>query len=234
MESVSIDPNEKQSGDVNLQFIGLDVREWRSHHANTELRVLRLFAPRKRLLPLSKKLPDGERRLVCLFARSDPESGREVAFGVNGDYLILATREDLLAGALQLMAGSKDRTIEAEQWWSQAVAAAGSVGDLRMVLNLEKIVPSPYFRSYWIQRNITDMGQYSAAVSDVFRSGKEYREERVLLKKSAAAISATTGDGSTAVADLLRLLPADTGTYEVRAAPSAADCRISKRDDGVF
>jgi len=25
----------------------------------------------------------------------------------------------------QLMAGSKDRTIEAEQWWSQAVAAAG-------------------------------------------------------------------------------------------------------------
>jgi hypothetical protein len=72
MDSVSMDPNEKQSGDVNLQprFIGLDVREWRSHHANTELRVLRLFAPRKRLLPLSKKLPDGERRLVCLFARS--------------------------------------------------------------------------------------------------------------------------------------------------------------------
>jgi len=161
---------------------------------------------------------------LTFYVRRDPESGREVAFAVNGDYLILATREDLLAGALQLMAGSKDRTIEAEQWWSQAVAAGGSVGDLRMVLNLEKIVPSPYFRSYWIQRNITDMGQYSAAISDLFRSGKEYREERVLLKKSAAASSANTGDGSTAVADLLRLLPADTGTYEVRAAPSAADC----------
>jgi hypothetical protein len=161
---------------------------------------------------------------LSFYFRRDPESGREVAFAVNGDYLILATREDLLAGALQLMAGSKDRTIEAEQWWSQAVAAGGSVGDLRMVLNLEKIVPSPYFRSYWIQRNITDMSQYSAAVSDLFRSGKEYREERVLLKKSATASSATTGDDSTAVADLLRLLPADTGTYEVRAAPSAADC----------
>jgi hypothetical protein len=158
------------------------------------------------------------------YVRRDPESGREVAFAVNGDYLILATREDLLAGALQLMAGSKDRTIEAEQWWSQAVAAGGSVGDLRMVLNLEKIVLSPYFRSYWIQRNITDMGQYSAAVSDLFRSGKEYREERVLLKKSPAAGSANTGDGAAAVADLLRLLPADSGTYEVRAAPSATDC----------
>jgi hypothetical protein len=160
---------------------------------------------------------------VAFYVRRDPESGREVTFAINGDYLLLATREDLLAGAIQLMAGSKDRTIETEQWWSQAVAAAGPVGDLRMVLNLEKIVPSPYFRSYWIQRNITDMKQYSAAVSDLFRSGKEYREERVLLKKSAAS-TATTVDAATSVADLVRLVPADTGTYEVRALPSAADC----------
>ena len=39
------------------------------------------------------------------------------------------------------------------------------------------------FRSYWIQRNITDMGQYSAAISDLTRSGREYREERMLLRK---------------------------------------------------
>jgi hypothetical protein len=161
---------------------------------------------------------------VTFYVRRDPESGREVAFAVNGDYLMLATHEDLLAGAIQLMAGSKDRTIEAEQWWSQAVAAAGPVGDLRMVLNLEKIVPSPYFRSYWIQRNITDMKQYSAAVSDLFLSGKEYREERVLLKKSAAAAPQPTGDAATAVADLVRLVPADTGIYEVRAISSATDC----------
>ena len=161
---------------------------------------------------------------VTFYVRRDPESEREVAFAVNGDYLILTTREDLLAGALQLMAGSKDRTIEGEQWWSQSVAAAGPVGDLRMILNLEKIVHSPYFRSYWIQRNITDMKQYSAAVSDLFRSGKEYREERVLLKKSAAAGNASTDDAAAAVADLVRLVPTDTGTYEVRAAPSAVDC----------
>jgi hypothetical protein len=56
-----------------------------------------------------------------------------------------------------------------------------------MVLNLEKIVPSPYFRSYWVQQNITDLKSYAAAVSDMFRSGSEYREERVLLKKAPAA-----------------------------------------------
>jgi hypothetical protein len=158
------------------------------------------------------------------YVRRDPESEREVAFAVNGDYLILATREDLLAGALQLMAGSQDRSIEAEQWWSQSVAAGGPGGDLRMVLNLEKIVPSPYFRSYWIQRNTTDMKQYSAAVSDLFISGADYREERVLLKKSAAAGHGSADDAAAAVADLARLVPADTGTYEVRAGPSPSDC----------
>jgi hypothetical protein len=160
---------------------------------------------------------------VTFYVRRDPESEREVAFAANGEYLILATREDLLAGALQLMAGSKDRTIEAEQWWSQSAAAAGPVGDLRMVLNLEKIVPSPYFRSYWIQRNITEVKQYSASVSDLFRSGKEYREERVLLKKSTTAGNATD-DAANAVADLVRLVPADNGNYEAKAAPSTADC----------
>jgi hypothetical protein len=103
---------------------------------------------------------------ITFYLRRDPDSEREVEFAVAGDYLLLATREDLMAGALQLMAGSKDHTIEGEQWWSQSVAAAEATGDLRMVLNLDKIVPSPYFRSYWIQQNVTEMKQYSAAISD--------------------------------------------------------------------
>jgi hypothetical protein len=161
---------------------------------------------------------------VTFFYRSDPESEREVAFAVNGDYLLLATREDLMAGALQLMAGSKDHSIEAEPWWSESLAAAGPAGDLRMALNLEKIVPSPYFRSYWVQQNITDMKQYRAAVSDLFVSSKEYREERVLVKKSSSSAEASADAGPAAVAELLRLVPAQAGVYEVKANPSAPDC----------
>lgn len=161
---------------------------------------------------------------VTFYSRRDPESGTEVAFAVNGDHLLLATREDLMAGALQLMAGSKDRTVEAEQWWSQSVAAAGPAGDLRMVLNLEKIVPSPYFRSYWIQKNITDVKQYSGAVSDLFRSGSEYREERVLLKKAPPAGAGSENDGAAGVADLIRLVPPQAGVYEVKANPTAGEC----------
>ena len=161
---------------------------------------------------------------VTFFLRRDPESQREVAFAVSGDYLLLATREDLLAGALQLLANGNAHSIEAEPWWSQSVAAAGTEGDLRMVLNLEKIVPSPYFRSYWVQQNITDMKQYSAAISDLTLSGKEYREERVLLRKTAATGDTLEGAGPVGVADILRLVPAQAGVYEAKANPTPPDC----------
>src|SRR4029077_11423218 len=121
---------------------------------------------------------------VNFYLRRDPGSEREVAFAISGDYLLLATREDLLAGALQLMAGSKDRTVEQEQWWLESVAAAGPAGDLRMVLDLDKLVPSPHFRTYWVQQNITDLKPYSAGISDLYRSSQQYREERVLLKRT--------------------------------------------------
>ena len=160
---------------------------------------------------------------VDFYLRRDPESQKEVAFAVSGDYLLLATREDLMAGALQLMSGSQNRTVESEQWWSQSVDSARALGDLRMVLNLEKIVPSPYFRTYWVQQNITDLTQYSAAVSDLFRSDQQYREERVLIRKAPPA-TAPSVDGLKAAADLVRLAPDGAGVYEAKANPSADSC----------
>ena len=90
-----------------------------------------------------------------------------------------------------------------------------------MVLNLEKLVPSPYFRSYWIQQNITEMKNYKAAISDLFLSGKEYREERVLLKEQTPSGDALPDEGSQAVADVARLVPDDAGLYLAKADPTA-------------
>jgi hypothetical protein len=160
---------------------------------------------------------------VDFYLRRDPESKREVAFAIAGDYLLLATREDLMAGALQLMSGKPDRTVESEPWWTQSTAAAGQTGDLRMVLDLEKLVPNGYFRTYWVQQNITDLSQYSAAVSDLFRSKRQYREERVLIRKKELE-AATPADGATAAAELARLAPGDAGVYVVAANPTADAC----------
>jgi len=160
---------------------------------------------------------------VDFYLRRDPESKREVAFAIAGDYLLLATREDLMAGALQLMSGKPDRTIESEPWWTQSTAAAGPAGDLRMVLDLEKLVPNGYFRTYWVQQNITDLSQYSAAVSDLVRSSREYREERVLIRKKELE-SAPSADGPSTAAELARLVPDDAGVYVATANPSADAC----------
>ena len=88
------------------------------------------------------------------YVRIDPESKRLVAFGVRDEYLLLATREDLLAGALALIGAQSGATsVQTDGWFAQAIKAAGSPGDLRLVMNLDALVKEPHFRSYWIQGN---------------------------------------------------------------------------------
>jgi hypothetical protein len=125
-----------------------------------------------------------------------------------------------MAGALQLMAGKQDRTVEGEQWWAQSTAAAGQAGDLHMVLNLDELVPNGYFRTYWVQQNITDLKQYSASVSDLFRSSKQYREERVLIRKEEPK-QASTSDGPAAAAEVVRLVPGEASVYQAKANPTS-------------
>ena len=159
---------------------------------------------------------------VNFYLRRDPESQREVAFAVLGDYLLLSTREELMAGALQLMSGKPGRTVQGEQWWAQATAAATQSGDLRMVLNLEELVPNGYFRTYWVQQNITNLKQYSASVSDLFRSGQQYREERVLIRQGEPK-QASSPEGAAAAAEVVRLVPGEASLYQAEADPTPDD-----------
>jgi hypothetical protein len=149
-------------------------------------------------------------------------NARTVAFAVHGDLLLLATREDLIANALLLVQHQGDSTLRNEPWYAAAVAAVVEGRDaerheLRMTLNLARIVPSPYFRSYWVQRNVTWMKQYQAAVADLYRTPGSFREERVLIPK--------TPDAAMADADLgpvLGYLPEDSGVYRATAQPDSA------------
>jgi hypothetical protein len=86
---------------------------------------------------------------------------------------VLATREDLLAGALTLIGGQGGSSVESDGRFAQAVKAAGAPGDLRLVADLETLVKEPHFRSYWVQENITELKQYSAAVSDLTRTPRK-------------------------------------------------------------
>jgi len=152
----------------------------------------------------------------------DAGTARTVAFAVHGDLLLLATREDLIANALLLAQHQGDATLGNEPWYVAATSAvvpeeAAARPDLRMTLNLARIVPSPYFRSYWVQRNVTEMKRYSAAVSDLYKTEDAFREERVLIPKSPDAATGTADLGP-----VLKYLPADSGVYRATAMPGTA------------
>ena len=154
------------------------------------------------------------------FVRTDAESGRTVAFAVDGDYFVLGTREDLVAGALSLLANQPVATLEAETWFAEAVKTAPVPGELRMVIHLAEATKTPQFRTYWIQQNVTALSQYESSVTDLFRSESEYREERLLVPKNANQAATASDEDARCVAELLRLTSSADGFYSATATPA--------------
>jgi hypothetical protein len=150
------------------------------------------------------------------YVKSDAATGRVVAFAAYRDYVLLATREELVAGALRLLAGERPPAVGNDSWFRESVRAASSPGDLRLVLNLESIIRTPYFRSYWIQRNTSALQPFWAAIADVRMSPAQIREDRVLLRKQSGTPPSAT------VAALARLVPDDAGLYRAWAAPDVS------------
>jgi hypothetical protein len=160
------------------------------------------------------------------FVRTSDDKTRVIAFASTEDFLMVATREDLLASALALLAGKRGPDVRHEPWYTQAVAAAGEPGDLRLVMDLHNLARKPHFRSYWVQGNVSEIGSYRAGIADLHRSADEFREERVLLSAAAPAPTeeaAAAPSGEAAVAEVLRLAPPDAGLYRAWAAPTAKD-----------
>jgi len=155
---------------------------------------------------------------VSFYLRSDPASKRTVAFASTRGYLLVATRDDLVAQALELLAGTSLPSIAADRWYRESTAAAASPGELRLVMNLELLVKNEYFRSYWIQRNASQVRRYWAAVADVTRASDAITENRVFLRSSDAAASAQPAT-TAPISSLAALAPPDAGFY--RATPVA-------------
>jgi len=161
------------------------------------------------------------------YVHTDVQSMRTAAFAARDGWLILGTREDLVAGVLDRLSGATSHSLASEGWYIEAIKqAAGERGDLRMALNLDKIVATPYFRSYWVQQNITEMKQYVSAVSDLYRTSSTYREERVLLRR-AGVPTVSQGD----VQSIAALAPDDTAFYEAQASPTSENVVEALREN---
>jgi len=150
------------------------------------------------------------------YVRTDA-SGRVVAFAIANDVLLLATREDLMAGALELMARAPRTKMVDEGWFARPSRAARSAGDLRLVMDFGALANSPHFRSHWIQHNVSLVRQYSSGISDLFLGAGGIREERLSFRAAPAAESAVDHQP---LAEALRLVPDDIGFYRGWASPA--------------
>jgi hypothetical protein len=146
-------------------------------------------------------------------------SGRTVAFAFTQGYLFIGTRDDLVAQALALLAGGREPSVAAARWYEGATKAATTHGELRLVLNLESLVKSVYFRSYWVQRNVSELNQFSAGISDLTRDPQKIVEDRVLLRLNDASASQPPDAARRALAELVQMAPATAGLYKAWAAP---------------
>jgi hypothetical protein len=157
---------------------------------------------------------------------------RTVAFAVSGDYLLLATRENLMANALRLIARTSNESLATEPWFVDVNGAATTGTQapvLRMALDLDRIVKTPYFRSYWVQQNVTDMKQYRAAMVDLYREPMQMREERVLLPKAVVDPGASQAE----LGELLALVPPRAGAYRAVATDDAG-VAVATLDDKLL
>lgn len=151
---------------------------------------------------------------AAFFQRTDPASRRTVAFAFARGRLFLATRADLLAQSLELLAGGASASLASDRWYREATAAAQGKGDLRLAMNLDALVKTAAFRSYWVQRNSAALRRYWAGVADVKRSGGAITETRVLLHAPDPAEAARVATSASAVPSLVALVPPEAGLYK--------------------
>ena len=144
------------------------------------------------------------------------EQRRLAAFAVTNDLLLIATEEQVMASALALLAGQSPPAMMQEPWYQRATAAQQTPGEVRLALNFERAAKTPYFRSYWVQRNTSDLKQFNAVISDLDRTPAEYRERRTLLRAEPAA---DLRPAEAAVGEISRFAPAEAGLFRLWAKP---------------
>lgn len=153
------------------------------------------------------------------YLRENREYKRITAFAAANGLLLLATREDLMAQALTLLATKQGTSLRGEPWYQNATAASKAKGEIRIAMNFRVLLEAPQFRAYWVQRNAAELKQFASGIADLFREGAGFREERVFLREQQAESKA---GGEAALAGLIPFVPTDAGLYRGWVQPSTA------------
>jgi hypothetical protein len=152
---------------------------------------------------------------IAYYVKTDPATRHSAVFCATQGYVFLATREDALAGALALLGGQSAVAVNQEAWFVRSVQATGAKGELRLVMNLERLATTPHFRTYWIQRNNSAVKRFSAGISDLSRVAGDFHEDRVFLRASEQQ----PAWNESALNQAARFAPASAGFVQGWATP---------------
>ena len=136
----------------------------------------------------------------------DPLLGMELAWSVEGGYIVLSDREQLLLETLDRIAGSGGPSLADDPGFHRVVAQLPADGDQMVYLNLSGLRDDGYFRSYWMQKDRTVLQQYEAYGATVSWGDGRAVEHRFL------PLDVPGGGGTdeaSSPADALAILPGD-------------------------
>jgi len=160
---------------------------------------------------------------VPFYVKTETDAGvaYTVAVAAHDGWLVVATEPSLMARTLALIARQATASVANETWFADTVKQAPEQGDLRLVYNLAALRKTPQFRTYWIQRNGSELAAFLSGSADVFDQPGGFEERRVLLRVAPPETSAD----SSSMSQVLSHIPPSSSLYRAWNAPSRDDIR---------
>jgi hypothetical protein len=151
---------------------------------------------------------------IPFYVKSNEGGARTVAFASYKEWFVVATDEDRMAATLVLLSGTQTASLATEPWFVAAEKQSAKQGHLRLIYNVIALLATPQFRTYWIQRNASELRPFSAGISDLFQSGDGFEEQRTLIRVSEAPARAESS-----LAEALAYAPANASLYRAWSMP---------------
>lgn len=199
---------------------GLGLYDLREQHFVYITRVDESQLTKSQLWRLREKFTTREASGIPFYLKRDDASNRTVAFAFTKGWLVLATRDDLMANTLALIARRPASSLSEEPWFAAALPQAGNPGELRMALNIQALTADVHFRSYWIQFNISELKPFNAAIADVQRTPDEIAENRIFVCAPEQQLNPPPDTALAAAAALRAFSPPDAALIKAWAAPA--------------
>ncbi len=155
---------------------------------------------------------------IPFYEKSEGDPLRTVAFASYQGWFVVSTDETRMAQTLALLGKQQSASLATEAWFRDTVKEKAKTGDLRLVYNLAVLLKTPQFRTYWIQRNATELKPFVSGITDLWERDYGFEEQRALLR--LAPLPAPVANP--AVAEALRYVPQDHSLYRAWLAPGRA------------